>query len=78
MATARSLEIAARLAAELPVSIDRLPYTPEFDAYHERFQVELGRRCTRWESWWSLVGARKRGMIGSSRRRPWGPPEVIA
>jgi len=77
MAIARTIEIAIRLAAELPISIDRLPYTPEFEAYYIRFQAELGRPCSRGEAWWSLVDARKRGMIGASRRRPWVPPEVI-
>ena len=78
MAIARSVKIAARLAAELPVSIDRLPYTSEFEAYYTLFQTEFGRPCSRWEAWWSLVDARKRGMIGALNLRPWGPPEAIA
>ena len=73
MAIARHLQIAARIVAELPVSLDRIPYTPEFDLAHERLQREIGLKLTKHESWWKLQDVRKRGLAsrprGEDRRR---------
>lgn len=70
MAIARQLEIAARLAAASRLPLDRLPYSDDFEEIYARFVKETGRSCSRHECWWSLVDARKRGLVGSSRRSP--------
>jgi hypothetical protein len=70
MAIARQLDIAARPAAESRLPLDRLPYTAEFEELYARFVTETGRICSRHECWWSLADARKRGLVGSSLRRP--------
>jgi len=69
MAVDRKIEIAARLAVDLPVSIDRLPRNPAFEEYHSQFEAALGHPCDQEESWLSLLAARKRGLIGPLRRR---------
>jgi hypothetical protein len=70
MAIARHLEIAAQMLREpnVPPS-DRLPYTPEFDALRSRFSDLRGRDISCHEVWEALVSARKRGLVGASRRR---------
>jgi hypothetical protein len=70
MAAARLLEIAAQMLREpnVPPS-DRLPYTPEFDVLCIRFSQLLGRECSPHEVWEAVVSARKRGLVGPSRRR---------
>ena len=71
MATSsRHLEIAARLLRDpaFPPS-DRLPYTPEYDAFCLRFSEHFGREVSHKEVWESVVGARKRGLVGPTRRR---------
>ena len=70
MIVARHLEIAAQILREpdVPPS-DRLPYTPEFDALRKRFSELLGREISYREAWEAIVSARKRGMVGASRRR---------
>jgi len=79
MANSREIEIAARLAMDLPVSIDRLPGKPAlFEEYRSRFEAELGRPCDLEEFWLSLLAARKRGLIGPSRRRRRNHPDPVA
>ncbi|APW63228.1 hypothetical protein BSF38_04792 [Paludisphaera borealis] len=73
MTSARRLDVAARLAAESLLPLDRLPYTPAFDDLYARYVKEIGRDCSRHDCWWALVDARKRGLVGSSRRRPHDP-----
>jgi hypothetical protein len=68
MATSRELQVAAELSRELHLSLDRLPYTEAFDRVHACFVERLGRECTQHQTWWALVGARKRGLIGRSKR----------
>jgi hypothetical protein len=69
MAIARHLEVAAQLLKEqdFPPS-DRLPYTPEFDIFRARFIQLIGRDAPSREVWEAIVGARKRGLVGASRR----------
>jgi hypothetical protein len=70
MAITRHLDIAAKLLKEpdVPPS-DRLPYSPEFDTFQARFAQLIGRETTSREVWEAIVGARKRGLVGASRRR---------
>ena len=70
MIPSRHLKIAAQLLRELnlPPS-DRLPYTPEFEIFHCEFLETLGHEIPRSEVWEAIVGARKRGLVGSTRRR---------
>jgi hypothetical protein len=70
MIVARHLEIAAQILREpdVPPS-DRLPYTPEFEALRAHFSVLLGREISCREVWEAIVSARKRGLVGASRRR---------
>jgi hypothetical protein len=70
MITPKQLATAARLAAESGLPLDRLPYTDEFESLYERFVVLTGAACSRHQCWWALVDARKRGLVGSLRRRP--------
>lgn len=69
MSSARRIEIAARLASESELPLDRLPYTPQFKAIHKRFVAEIGADCSEHETWWCLVGARKRGLVKAKHRR---------
>lgn len=67
------LKVAASLATISPKPLDRLPYTPEFDQLYRLFIEQTGSPCTESECWNAFLGARKRGMIGPSRRRRrWG------
>jgi len=77
MAIAREVEIAARLAREIAAPLDRLPYTPLFETIYARYVSEIGRDCSRHDCWWALADARKRGLVGATRRRPLkGEPGV--
>ncbi|MGO9917012.1 MAG: hypothetical protein ACLQIB_20215 [Isosphaeraceae bacterium] len=73
MITAKQLHIAARLASEVRLPLDRLSYTDDFECVYERFVALTGAACSRHQCWWALVDARKRGLVGSSRRRPRVP-----
>jgi hypothetical protein len=72
MAIARYLEIAAQIPAELPVPLDRLPYTPEFDMVYLRFTEISGTTLSQHDVWWFLLGARKRGLVRAMRRHRSG------
>ena len=69
MVSARLVNLAASLAAEFPKPLDRLPYTEEFEAMYAKFVAMAGTSCSRHDCWWYLVDARKRGLVGASRRR---------
>lgn len=69
MASLNQLQKAADLIRLSPKPIDRLPYTPEFDELHLRFEQEIGVTCSPHYFWWCLVDARKRGLVGPSKRR---------
>lgn len=69
MTIARYLEFAALMLAELTVPLDRLPYTPEFEAVYSRFTEASGAVLSRHDVWWYLLSARKRGLGRASRRR---------
>jgi hypothetical protein len=47
MMTTKQLDVAARLAAESRLALDRLPYTEDFELVYERFRTETGTACTR-------------------------------
>lgn len=66
---ARQADVAADLLLDLPVPLDRLPYTPDFDRVHERFNQLVGKDLSRHEVWWCLLDARKRGRGRPTRRR---------
>lgn len=70
--SAKQLDVATRLAAESTVPLDRLPYTEDFERIYERFRDLTGAACSRHQCWWALLGARKRGLVGPSRRHPHG------
>jgi len=65
--TAVQLRAAAVVARLSPVPIDQLPYTPDFEPIYE-YMVERVGRLSRDQAWRCLLGARKRGWVGSSRR----------
>lgn len=69
MATARLLEIATQVSLSLKVTVDRLPYTPEFDAAYAQFNELCGRTLPKDQVWWLLVDVRKRGLSRATRRR---------
>ncbi len=69
MASARNLDIAARLYPDLTVPLDRLPYTAAFDSIYERFCQLSGGQHTKHDVWWYFVDVRKRGLGRSTRRR---------
>ena len=54
------------------VPIDRLPYTPRFDALYAQFRSDTGSTLTAHEFWWLLQGIRKRGWLGPQSRYPKG------
>lgn len=65
--------IASQILRELSTTLDRLPYTPEFDAASLRFKQLSGKEFPPNEVWWHLLNARKRGLgREASRRRPSG------
>ena len=68
LASMHNIRIAAEIAAETGVPLDRLPYTDDFDEVHTLFVDRLGRSCSKSETWLSLIGARKRGLVGPRRR----------
>jgi len=68
MASMHEIRIAAEVAVEAPVPLDQLPYTVDFDLVHTLFTNRLGRPCSKSETWLSLIGARKRGLVGTRRR----------
>lgn len=69
MISAQALEIAAKLVASSPKPLDRLPYTDDFEEVYRAFVVRLGRQCSRHDCWWYLLDARKRGLVGPTKRR---------
>jgi hypothetical protein len=69
MTIARYLELAAQTLVELPVPLDRLPYTPAFEIVYGRFTEVSGAALSRHDVWWYLLSARKRGLGRASRRR---------
>ena len=73
MISSRLLQIAAELARRSPMPLDQLPYTPEFAQIHKEFVRISGSPHTEQECWQTLIGARKRGMVGSLRRHSSAP-----
>jgi hypothetical protein len=67
---AKHTQIAAQILKEshVPPS-DQLPYSPEFNAFRIRFCKLLGREITYRDVWKTILNARKRGIVGASRRR---------
>jgi len=63
-----TIRIAAEVAVTSVVPLDRLPYTADFDVVHSLFMDRLGRPCSKSQTWLSLLGARKRGLVGPRRR----------
>ena len=68
MTSMHEIRIAAEVAVQTGVPLDRLPYTADFDVVHTLFVDRLGRPCSKSETWLSLLGARKRGLVGPRRR----------
>lgn len=68
MVSARLLRIAADLAAESPVSLDRLPHNEPFEPMYAKFVAAVGAGYSRHDFWWYMVDARKRGLLRASRR----------
>lgn len=68
MVSARLVNLAAALAAQCPMPLDRLPYTEEFEAIYAEFVAAVGADYSRHDCWWYLPDARKRGLVGASRR----------
>jgi hypothetical protein len=51
-----------------------LPYTIEFEIFRARFIDLLGQEVTCHDVWQAILSARKRGRVGSSRRKPRQDP----
>lgn len=64
---ARQVRMAAQIAREVPISLDRLPYTKEFEAVYSRMRLLLGE-ISESQVWLCLLSARKRGMVGARIR----------
>ena len=47
MTIAREAEIVARLARDISMPLDRLPYTPQFEVVYARYVQEIGRDRSR-------------------------------
>lgn len=69
MQSKRILEIAASLARTSPVPLDQLPYSPHFGPIYQSFLSQTGLKCSEHECWLSLLGARKRGLVGGRNRQ---------
>jgi hypothetical protein len=70
MAIARHLEIAAQLLREPNVPpLDRVAYTPLFDELRDRFSALTGQDVSSLYYWRVSLDARKRGLVGTLRRR---------
>lgn len=67
---ARHLDIAAELVSRSSLPLDRLPYTDEFEPMCEQFKTLTGTHYSKHEAWLYFLSARKRGLVGPSRRRP--------
>jgi hypothetical protein len=73
----RLLDIAVQIAAELKTSVDRLPYTEEFDEAFARFQVAAGETVSKHDCWWAMQHARKNGMLKANRRKTRRRPRRV-
>ncbi len=45
------------------------PRVLEFEPLYTEFVRVMGSPCSRREFWWCMVDARKRGLVGATRRR---------
>lgn len=64
----RQITSAAEIARGISLPLDRLPYTREFDAAHERLAQAVGP-LSRSQSWQCFLSARKRGLTCARYRR---------
>lgn len=69
MPTQREIKIAAEIARTSPVPLDQMPYTEAFELVYSRFRDRIQRDVSRNECWLAFLSARKRGEVGSLRRR---------
>lgn len=60
---ATSRETLAGLYAEGPLTVDDLPYTPEFDRMLAEFNARTGKQLSPHEFWRALSSARKTGQL---------------
>ena len=69
MPSRKEIEIAAQIARTSTVPLDRLPYTEQFEILYQAFCDQLKREITQHDFWQALLSARKRGLVGSRRKR---------
>ncbi len=60
--TKRELDAATRVVAEIPVPLDRIPYTPAFEDAHHRLRGLLGLEVPANRAWHLFTSVRKRGL----------------
>ena len=71
MIPSKILTLAANIASESSVPLDRLPYTEQFDSLYDNFLSQTRVHCSKNQFWLYLLSARKRGLVGPrNRARP--------
>lgn len=61
-------EVLAELYKQTRLTVDRLPYTDEFEKLYTEFVAQTGRALTRNEVWRALASVRKRsGLVRKER-----------
>jgi len=61
-------EVLAELYKQTRLTVDRLPYTDEFEKLYTEFVARTGRALTRNEVWRALASVRKRsGLVRKER-----------
>lgn len=58
-----------RLYSECGVSVDRLPYTPQFDGIYRSVIAQTRTPFTEGEVWNELIGLRKKGCLPTKNHK---------
>lgn len=59
----KSIDLLKQLYLEIPETVDQLPYTPQFDQLHARFEHSCGNTMSKTQFWRTLSSLRKRSLL---------------
>jgi hypothetical protein len=66
----RELQAAAEVISSLPVPVDQIPFTPNFEPARQRLCNVVGGDVPADRAWQLFLSARKRGMAQRKFRKP--------